>query len=279
MRDLRILLTTVASGSMAKAASQLSMTQPAVSQAIAQLEAATRVKLLDRGPRGVTPTIYGEALIRRGTEAFDALKQGMRDIAFLADPGAGEVVIGTSESHIAGGFLAEIIQTLAGRYPRITIRVMEANTAALAFTELRARHVDIMLGRIGGRQLDGDLQADHLFDEALQVVVGGQNGWAHRDGIDFSDLVDKPWILSPPENAVHALVAAAFRNRDLPMPSLNITTWSMTLRLQHALPPRDYADCRVDERRRTAQRFYTASVAICRREICRRTSPYRGWTL
>ena len=232
MRDLRILLTTVACGSMAKAASQLSMTQPAVSQAIAQLEAATRVKLLDRGPRGITPTIYGEALIRRGTEAFDSLKQGMRDIAFLANPGAGEVVIGASESHIAGGFLAEIIQTLARQYPRMVTRVMETNTGALAFTELRARDADMMLGRIGNGPLDDDLHADHLFDETLHVVAGGQNEWAHCDSMDFLDLVDKPWILAPPENTVHALVAAAFRDRGLPMPPLSIATWSMTLRLQ-----------------------------------------------
>ena len=112
LRDLRILQHVIACGSMAKAAAELSISQPAVSQSVAQLEAVLKVRLLDRSPRGVTPTIYGEALLRRGLEAFDALRQGVRDIEFLADPGAGEVVIGASESHIAGGFLAEIIQKL-----------------------------------------------------------------------------------------------------------------------------------------------------------------------
>jgi DNA-binding transcriptional LysR family regulator len=171
-------------------------------------------------------------MLRSGAEVFDSLKQGMRDIAFLADPGAGEVTIGASESHIAGGFLAEIILALAQKYPRMAIRVTEANTAALSFTELRARRVDMMLGRIGDEPLDDDLHADHLFDESLHIVAGAQNDWAHQDGIDLPDLADKPWILSPPENAVHTLVAAAFRNRALPEPALNVSTWSMTLRLQ-----------------------------------------------
>lgn len=232
LRDLRVLFTVVRCGSMAKAAAQLSITQPAVSQAIAQLEAALRTRLLDRGPRGVTPTIYGEALLRRGLEAFDALTQGIRDIEFLADPGAGEVLIGASESHVAGGFLSEIIQSLARRHPRMAVRVIEANTAALDFSELRDRKVDMMLGRIASSAMAEDLHAELLFDETLHVVAGGQNPWAHQEAIDFSDLADKPWILAPPNTTVYALVAAAFASRGLPMPRVNVTTYSMNLRLQ-----------------------------------------------
>src|SRR5579872_1660321 len=85
LRDLHMLLAVVRAGSMAKAAGQLSVTQPAISQAIGDLEATLGVRLLDRGPRGVTPTLFGNALLKRGAEALDALKQGVRDIEFLAD--------------------------------------------------------------------------------------------------------------------------------------------------------------------------------------------------
>src|SRR6266480_2759032 len=86
------------------------VTQPAISQSIADLEAIIGVRLLDRGPRGVMPTLYGEALMQRGVEALDALKQGMRDIEFLTDPGSGEVSVGADMSYIAGGFMAAIIE-------------------------------------------------------------------------------------------------------------------------------------------------------------------------
>lgn len=89
-----------------------------------------------------------------------------------------------------------------------------------------------MLGRIDGGAMSDDLHADHLFDEPLVAVTGGQQDWAHRDGLDLADLVDRPWILSPPPNAIHSLVVAAFRDRGLPPPSLGVATWSMTLRLQ-----------------------------------------------
>jgi len=109
--------------------------------------------------------------------------------------GAGEAVIGASESDIAGGFLAEVIQTLTGEFPRIVIRAAEPSTAALAFTEPLNREMDMMLGRVGNRTLDDDLQAHRLFDEPLFVFAGGQNDWAYRDDIDF--VLRHPFPASP----------------------------------------------------------------------------------
>src|SRR5215475_908009 len=80
LRDLHILATVVDRGSMAQGAAHLRMSQPAVSEAIATLESALGVRLLDRSPRGVQPTIYGHALLKRGHVVFDEIKQGLRDI-------------------------------------------------------------------------------------------------------------------------------------------------------------------------------------------------------
>src|SRR4029079_18160570 len=89
LRDLHILFAVVHWGSMARAARYLTMSQPAVSKLIADLEDVLRVRLLDRSPRGIEPTLYAHALLKRGYVAFDELKQGIRDIEFLADPTAG----------------------------------------------------------------------------------------------------------------------------------------------------------------------------------------------
>src|SRR5262245_50139743 len=82
LRDLHILFTVVQWGSMAKGAAQLGMSQPAVSEAIASLENALQVRLLDRSSRGVEATVYARALLKRGHVVFDELKQGIRDIEF-----------------------------------------------------------------------------------------------------------------------------------------------------------------------------------------------------
>ena len=120
LHDMRVLMSVVAAGSMSKAAERLGTSQPALSRSIADLEHAVGVRLLDRSPHGVEPTAYGRALIKRGVAAFDELRQGIKDIEFLADPTAGELRIGTSEA-IAAVIVSPVIERLARQYPRILV--------------------------------------------------------------------------------------------------------------------------------------------------------------
>src|SRR5262245_12083949 len=80
LRDLHVLSAVVQWGSMARAAQHLVVSQPVVSAAIADLEHAIGVRLLDRSRRGVEPTIYGRA---HGIVAFDALNEGIKEIEVL----------------------------------------------------------------------------------------------------------------------------------------------------------------------------------------------------
>src|SRR5215813_13632227 len=98
LHDLRVLMSVVQAGSMSKAAERLGTAQPALSRSIAELEHALGVRLLDRGPRGVEPTAYGRALIKRGVAVFDELRQGVKDIEFIKDPTIGEVRIGATST-------------------------------------------------------------------------------------------------------------------------------------------------------------------------------------
>src|SRR5205807_2842567 len=98
LRDLHILLTVVQRGSMAKAAAELAISQPAVSKAIADMEHTLGLRLLDRGRNGIEPTAYGRALVQRGLAIFDELKQGVEELEFLADPTKGKLSIGSTES-------------------------------------------------------------------------------------------------------------------------------------------------------------------------------------
>src|SRR5262249_20693029 len=86
LSDLHVLLAVAQAGSRAKAASQLAMSQPVISRAIGTLEHTLGVRLLERSSRGVELTAYGRAMLSRSNAAFDELRQGVKDIAFLAEP-------------------------------------------------------------------------------------------------------------------------------------------------------------------------------------------------
>jgi len=231
LRDLHILFSVVELGSMAKAASHLGITQPTISEAIADLEHAVGVRLLDRGPHGVVPTIYGDTFLKRGLEAFDALKQGMRDVEFLATPGTGEVWVGASEALLAG-YVPAIIQRLAQRCPKVVVHAAEANASDFDFQKLRERKLDLMIGRIMNSQVDDDLSVEILFEEPHHVVVAAHNRWASRRKVTLAELINEHWIFSEQNNIVQTLVSGVFCANGLEVPPASVVSTSMSLHLQ-----------------------------------------------
>jgi DNA-binding transcriptional LysR family regulator len=145
LRDLHVFATVTQCGSMAKAAAQLGVSQPSVSEVIAALEHTFGVRLLDRSARGVEPTIYGRALLKRSTAAFDELRQSSRDIEFLSDATTGRLTIGCAES-VAAGVLPAIVDVFGGRYPGVTVQVDDVPSPA--FGLLRERGHDLILARV-----------------------------------------------------------------------------------------------------------------------------------
>ena len=140
-RDLHVFFTVVRQGSMAKAAMQLGVAAPTISEVIADLERAVGVRLLERGPKGAEPTLYGRAFLKRGMAAFDELKQGIRDIEFLSDPAAGEVRIGCDKFDRSGHTAADH-RTVCARISRRGVerrRPRPAQSAERARTRIRPR--------------------------------------------------------------------------------------------------------------------------------------------
>jgi len=230
LRDLKLFNAVAQWGSIAKAANQLNITQPAASRAIAQLEHTLGVRLLDRSTRGVEPTLYGQVLLKRGLAIFDEVRQGVKEIEFLADPTAGELRIGCGEV-LAAGLLPAIIERLTRQYPRIVCHVDQAATAATPhFDELRERRVDLALGHISDTVVDDDMNIDILFRERTFVVAGKQSKWAHRRKITLAELVGESWLLVPQNTSSYAMIEEAFAACGLEMPKPSIVSYSVHLR-------------------------------------------------
>jgi len=228
LRDLRVFFLVVQLGSLAKAATQLRVSQPAVSRVIADLERILGVKLFDRHTRGVQPTLYANALLSRGRAAFDELRQGVRDIEFLSDPAAGEVKIGSSEFLMAG-FVASVIDRLARDYPRISFPTMEGSTSIM-HVALRERRVDVIIALGGRSPADEDFVSEKLFDEDLFVVAGLHSPWVRRRKIDLAELSREGWVLPPPETLAGASVAHGFSANGLSLPKTAVFSSSVALR-------------------------------------------------
>ena len=229
LRDLHILLTVVQRGSMAKAAAALAISQPAVSKAIADMEHTVGLRLLDRRRNGIEPTAYGSALVRRGLAIFDELKHGVEELAFLADPTAGQLRIGSTES-IAAGLLPAVIERFSREHPRVHLDIAQAVMSTLHYRELRERSIDLLLGRIPTPFAEDDLETDIVYDDQVVVVAGRHSKWARSRRLKLADLASEPWILPPADTLPGSLAAELFRaSTAAEMPRAPVTTLSIHL--------------------------------------------------
>jgi DNA-binding transcriptional LysR family regulator len=232
LRDLHVFFTVADCGSMGKAAARLGVTAPTVSESVADLEHAIGMKLFDRSSQGVAPTIYGKVLLKRGLVAFDELKQGLRDIEFLADPTVGELRIACDES-ISAATLPLIIHRFAERHPGVVLDVEGFELRSYA-QKLRDRTLDLVITRRGQPDPERDphqeLNVEILFEDQMVVVAGEDTPWARRRKLDLAELVGERWILTAPGTWNYNAVAEAFRASGLAMPPLSVTTISVNLR-------------------------------------------------
>lgn len=232
LHDLHVLMAVVEAGSMRRAAALLHTTQSAVSRSIADLEQTIGAKLLDRSTQGIEPTRYGQALLKRGAAVFDELKQGVQEIEFLANPEAGELLIG-SGSAFAEGFCLAVVAQLSRRYPRVVYHLMPYALTAL-YDQLRERRIELAFS--GNSELDpqDDMDAEVLFEEPLVVAASAENPWVRRRRVDLADLVNEPWTWSPPGTVVDRLVVEAFRATGLAPPRATVYTDAINVRIRLA---------------------------------------------
>jgi len=232
LRDLHFFFAVAEMGSMAKAAALLRVTQPAVSKAVGDLEAAIGARLLDRSPRGVEPTVYGHALLECGIAVFDELRQGIRKIEHLADPSAGELRIGCQQT-LAGTALPTIIEQLSSRYPRLNFEVTPLISPTFAFPELHQRKVDLILTHLPGplshNKLGDEVSSEIVFEDRLVVAAGTQSSWAHRRKIDVAELAGESWLIPPAGSWTWPFVGALFAPKGREMPRIKVATYSTPL--------------------------------------------------
>ena len=132
-------------------------------------------------------------------------------------------------SSIAAAFLPKVIELFGRQYPRVAVYVDDVPSSALA--ALRDRKHDLILARIVGPPSDAeDFDVEVLFDDQLVVAADVRSRWARRRKIDLADLIDEPWVLTPPDTWGYARVAEAFQVLGLDMPKVSLVTLSVHLR-------------------------------------------------
>ena len=172
------------------------------------------------------------ALLKRGVAVFDELKRGVQEIEFLANPEAGELMIGCG-SAFAEGFVLAVIERVSQRYPRVTYHLMPGTLMAL-YNELRERRIELALSGDSELSSNEEINAEVLFEEPLVVAASADNPWVRRRKVDLADLINEPWTWSPPGTVNDELVVEAFRVSGLDPPHATVYTDAINVRIRLA---------------------------------------------
>lgn len=227
LRDLHILLAVMQAGTMGRAATALSVSQPVISKAISELEATLGVRLFDRTAQGIVPTAYGKAMIQCSRAVFDELQQGVQAIKYLDDPTQGQLHIGCTE-HGAIGMVPLVIDELVRRHTRLQFHILTTDSVTLTTVELPRRSIELAMSAIP-IDLPADIEAEPLFEDVQVVMAGIHSPWARRRRLRLPELLDAAWILPPTDSSARRYIDAAFKAQGSEPPVAAVSTFSTSL--------------------------------------------------
>lgn len=190
VRQIRLVEALVEHGNFARAAKALSMTQPGLSKAIQNLEQNLGVRLFDRNNREVTPTVYGQHILRFGSNMLRDLAALERDLLLLKGNESGELIIGTGPVP-AETFLGTALGKLATRHPRLHIRVIVERPPFL-FSMLHQRKIDVMIADTRGIDITEDLDITPLPQQPICFIARPEHPLAGYESIPFARIFDFP---------------------------------------------------------------------------------------
>jgi DNA-binding transcriptional LysR family regulator len=226
-RQLLLLIALDEHRNIHRAAEALHMTQPAASKQIKDLEEMLDVRLFERLPRGMEPTIYGETMIRHARMALTSLSLAHDDVVALKAGLAGQVEIGVIMTP-AMALLPKAIARVKEEAPLLRIGVkLEPSNVLLEM--LQRGNLDFMIGRILERDGTSGLIYEELTEEPACAVARPGHPLMARDKLRLSDISNQPWILPPPGSILRHRFDMMFRRASLEPPSNVVDTTAMLL--------------------------------------------------
>ncbi|MDC8786481.1 LysR family transcriptional regulator [Roseateles koreensis] len=226
-RQLLLLVALDEARSIHRAAEQLCMTQPAASKQLKDLEDMLEVRLFERLPRGMEPTVYGETMIRHARMALTSLSLAHEDIVALKAGLTGQVEIGTIMAP-AMSLLPRAIARVKQEAPLLRIGV-QMETSKVLLDMLQRGSLDFMIGRMPEDEGSAGLNYEELTDEPACAVARIDHPLMSAGHLQLSDLAQQAWILPPPGSVLRHRWDLMFRRAGLEPPVNVVDTTALLL--------------------------------------------------
>lgn len=190
LRHLRYFEAIAAAGNLTRAAANLGIAQPSLSQAIKDLEAEVGTPLLKRGPRGSVLTDAGREFIKHASDILERVPHAREATRRVAKGAGGQLVIAFTGSSVFD-VLRPLMQGAREDMPAVSLRLIEMLTDK-QIEALHARRIDVAIGR--PLPNEPGLATHVIAQRSFVVAVHVRHPLARRHEVSLADLRDEPLI-------------------------------------------------------------------------------------
>lgn len=235
-RQLLLVAALAEEGNIHRAAAALNMTQPAASKLLRELEEMLGAVLFERMPRGVRPTLYGDALIRHARVVLGSLDQAQEELAALKAGRLGHVAVGAITSP---GVRVLPAAVAAVKRIHANMRVsVEIDTSNVLLEHLAQDKLDVVIGRLSAEHDKRQLSYEPLGGEPVCAVVRQGHPLLTGEPVALSDVQRGAWVVPPAGSVLRHRFELMFQRASLAPPS-NVVETSAVLFITRALEKSD----------------------------------------
>ncbi|HEY3046919.1 MAG TPA: LysR substrate-binding domain-containing protein [Polaromonas sp.] len=238
LRHLQLMVALDQFRHLGRTAEFLSVSQPAVSKMLTEVENMFDLVLFDRSTRGTEPTTSGKAIVRFARSVLAEYERTRDEITAVASGAAGRTRVGSMVVAMPV-LLAGAVKLLKQRSAQATVLVEEGDLTHL-LPKLRLGELDMFVGRLEPGYAAPDLVTEALFNEPMVAVVRRGHALTRKKKPGWSDLASMPCVLPPPWASLRVKIEQTFYRYGL-NPPVDIVETSSFLALTTFVKERDAA--------------------------------------
>ncbi|MEZ0536377.1 LysR substrate-binding domain-containing protein [Caldicellulosiruptoraceae bacterium PP1] len=209
LRHLKIFITVYEKGGMTAAAKYLHMTQPPISQAIAELEEYYGVKLFERFGRKIYLTKEGEELYSYASHILALASEVENQLSNLSQNGI--LRVGASMT-IGSAILPFLIKEFSNIYPKVYIQPVVDNTATI-IKMLETAKLDIAI--VEGILTNPDIINIPVYDDELVLIGPPEHIYAKKGIISVSELENQYFIIREEGSGTREVFESAMKEHNI----------------------------------------------------------------
>ena len=201
-RHIQCFVEIAQERSLKLAADKLSLTQPAISKTLKELEEIIGATLMTRNRAGIALTKQGKVFLHFAQISLASLQQGLDGVEKEGDRARAVLKVGALPS-VAASFMPPVIREFSELAPDVLMQIRDGPHGYL-IERLKLGELDLVIGRLGRPESMEGVSFTQLYSEQVDLVV--RTGHPFLEKPDLKRIVDWPVIYPPEEAAIRPLV-------------------------------------------------------------------------